>query len=188
MQLKVLIRAACLLVALFALARGSEGVSAADKPAAAKAAIPPRPDDPRAAKAYDVLETYCARCHQTGKLERPLASGSLANILDIDDLARDPVLVKPGTPDASRLYDVLETRHAPLDVFPGPNAASEPGPDDIEAVRRWIKDLPPSAQSCATRQPVRPVDIDQMMHDAQRLERDVGKGVRLISLVHLYNA
>src|SRR5262245_53674235 len=69
--------------------------------------IPPRPDDPKAAKAYGVFDTYCARCHQAGRLERPLASGGLANILSIDEQARDPVLVKPGIPDASRLYDVL---------------------------------------------------------------------------------
>ncbi len=84
---------------------------------AAAGTIPARPDEPRAAKAYGVFETHCARCHQTGRLETPLASGGLANILSIDEVARDPVLVKPGLPDASRIYDVLETRHSPLDVF-----------------------------------------------------------------------
>ena len=101
-----------------------------DKAAAAPPApkdapgVPPRPEEPRAAKAYDTLSTHCARCHQTGRLERPLASGGLSNILAIDDLARDPVLVKPGVPDASRLYDVLETRHAPLDVFTSGSVAA----------------------------------------------------------------
>ncbi|MET0638969.1 MAG: hypothetical protein ABWZ19_03015, partial [Hyphomicrobium sp.] len=121
-------------------------------------------------------------------MERPLASGGIANILSIDELARDPILVKPGIPDASRLYDVLETRHAPLDVFLGPNAAVEPTPDDVQAVRRWIKDIAPAGQACPSRQPVRPVDVDKMMRDAQRLERDQGKDVRFVSLVHLYNA
>ncbi len=150
--------------------------------------MPPRPDDPKAAKAYGVFDTYCARCHQTGRLERPLASGGLANILSIDDQARDPVLVKPGIPDASRLYDVLETRHVPLDVFSGPDVAAQPSPDDIEAVRRWIKDLSPAAQTCASRHPVRSEDVDKLMRDAQHLERDQGKDVRFISLVHLYNS
>ncbi|MET0432331.1 MAG: hypothetical protein ABWZ86_07620, partial [Hyphomicrobium sp.] len=98
-------------------------------------------------------------------MERPLASGGIANILSIDELARDPILVKPGIPDASRLYDVLETRHAPLDVFLGPNAAVEPTPDDVQAVRRWIKDIAPAGQACPSRQPVRPVDVDKMMRD-----------------------
>ncbi|AGK57897.1 hypothetical protein HYPDE_31113 [Hyphomicrobium denitrificans 1NES1] len=150
--------------------------------------VPLRPDEPRAAKAYDMLETYCARCHQSGRLERPLASGGLANILAIDELARDPVLVKPGLPDASRLYDVLETRHAPLDVFTGGPVTAEPQPEDIESIRGWIKDLPSSAQRCSPREPVRPEDMDKMMRDAQRLERDQGGDVRFISLANLYNS
>ncbi|MBS0252543.1 MAG: DUF4384 domain-containing protein [Proteobacteria bacterium] len=154
----------------------------------ASSAVPPRPEEPLAAKAYTVLDTYCARCHQTGKLEHPLASGGLANILDIDDLARDPILVKPGFPDASRLYDVLETRHAPLDVFTGPNPAAEPQPDDIIALRRWLKDIPNTAQTCPSRRPISLTDIDKLMRDAQHLERQQGKEVRFISLVHLYNA
>jgi mono/diheme cytochrome c family protein len=150
--------------------------------------VPQRPEEPRAAKAYDVFETYCARCHQAGRLEQPLASGGLADILAIDDLGRDPVLVKPGLPDASRLYDVLETRHAPLDVFVGGPATAEPQPEDIEAVRGWIRDLPPSVQRCSSREPVPSDDIDNMMRDAQRLERDQGDDVRFISLVNIYNS
>ena len=111
--------------------------------AAPRLTVPSRPDEPRAAKAYDVLETHCARCHQTGRLERPLASGGLADILSIDELARDPVLVRPGLPDASRLYDVFETRHSPLDVFSGTSGAAEPQPEDIESIRGWIRDLQP---------------------------------------------
>jgi hypothetical protein len=152
------------------------------------AEIPPRPDEPRAAKAYDVFGRYCARCHQSGRLERPLASGGLSNVLAIDDLARDPVLVKPGLPDASRLYDVLETRHAPLDVFTGGPVSEEPQPEDIESVRGWIRDLPASTQTCPPRHPLRSDDMNKMMRDAQRLERDQGGDVRFITLAHLYNS
>jgi hypothetical protein len=161
---------------------------AAGAGASPSAAVPSRPDEPRAAKVYEVLEAHCARCHQTGRLERPLASGGLANILAVHELARDPLLVKPGLPDASRLYDVLETRHAPLDVFSSSQGGSEPLPEEIGYVRGWIKDLAPDVQTCPGRQPVRPTDIDKMMRDAQRLERDQGRDVRFISLVHLYNA
>ena len=164
----------------------SAGQSSPAAPATATD-VPARPDEPEAARTYDVFETYCARCHQSGRLEQPLASGGLADILAIDELARDPLLVRPGIPDASRLYDVLETRHAPLEVFTGAGTA-EPQPDDIESVRRWIKNLPPDVRSCPSRQPVRRGDIDKMMRDAQRLERDQGKDVRFISLVHLYNS
>jgi hypothetical protein len=165
-------------------------IASPEKPSPGNAAttVPPRPDEPRAAKAYDVLETHCARCHQTGRLERPLASGGLADILSIDELAHDSVLVRPGLPDASRLYDVFETRHSPLDVFSGTPGTAEPQPEEIESIRGWIRDLPPAAQTCSSRQPVRPADVDKMMRDAQRLERDQGKDVRFISLVHLYNS
>ncbi len=149
--------------------------------------VPVRPEEPRAAKAYDVLQTYCARCHQSGRLEQPVASGDLANILSIDDLARDPVLIRPGIPDASRLYDVFETRHSPLDIFTAASGTAEPQPDDIENIRGWIRDIEPSVQACPARQPVRPADIDKMMRDAQRLERDQGGEVRFISLVSVYN-
>jgi len=182
---------ACLAATAFGIAFASTGAGAqvaAFLGASTAIAAPQRPEEPRAAKAYTVLETHCARCHQTGKLEQPLASGNLANILAIDDQARDPVLVRPGLPDASRLYDVFETRHAPLDVFTGPEAKPEPTPDDIQAIRRWIKDLPPAVQSCPSRQPVRPTELDNLMREAQRLERDQGKDVRFISLVHLYNS
>jgi hypothetical protein len=151
-------------------------------------AVPSRPDEARAANAYDVLETYCARCHQSGRLERPLASAGLANILSVDELARDPVLIRPGIPDASRLYDVFENRHAPLEVFPGTPGSNEPRPEDIESIRGWIRDLSPTVQTCPSRQPVRPADVNKMMRDAQRLERDQGSEVRFISLVHLYNS
>uniref|UniRef100_UPI00403FAB0A DUF4384 domain-containing protein n=1 Tax=Hyphomicrobium sp. ghe19 TaxID=2682968 RepID=UPI00403FAB0A len=191
MRLRHLTNSACLLASLLGLALVSNLAIAQVSPNARKNAavsVPVRPDEPRAAKAYSVLETHCARCHQAGRLERPLPSGGLANILAIQDQARDPVLVKPGLPDASRLYDVFETRHAPLDVFTGPDAKPEPTPDDILAVRRWIKDLAPAVQSCPSREPVRPAAIDKMMREVQHLERDQGKDVRFISLVHLYNS
>ncbi len=72
--------------------------------------------------------------------------------------------------------------------FPSAPGAAEPGPDEIESIRGWIRDLTPAAQACPSRQSVRPADVDKMMRDAQHLERDQGKDVRFISLVHLYNA
>ncbi len=191
MKFRYLIGCACLLVGYCGLAWMNDRILAAEiqnAMSAASSAVPARPDEPRAAKAYNVFERSCARCHQTGKLESPLASGGIADILSVDSLARDPLLVKPGIADASRLYEVFEARHAPLDVFSGAGAVSEPLPDDIESVRRWIRDLPPTVQQCPSRQAVRPVDVDKMMRDAQRLERDEAKDVRFISLVHLYNA
>lgn len=150
--------------------------------------IPQRPSEPRAANAYMIFDRHCARCHQSGKTVRPMVSGGLANILAIDELARDPVLVKPKLPDASRLYDVLVTRHAPLDVFADLPPGSEPEPEDIALIREWIKDLDPAKQQCTARRRVMPADVDQMMREAQLLEREHGDDVRFISLVHLASA
>jgi Domain of unknown function (DUF4384) len=150
--------------------------------------VPSRPDEPRAAKAYSVFEAHCARCHQTGKTEQPLASGSLANILAIDDLARDPLVVRPGLPDASPLYDILVTRHAPLDIYSDAADGIEPRPDDIEAVREWLRDLSPTVQACPDRKPITSEQRDAAMREAQRIERDGAKDLRFLSLTHLYNA
>ncbi len=150
--------------------------------------IPARPDEARAAKAYSVFEAHCARCHQTGKTEQPLASGGVSNILDVEALARDPLLIRPGLPDASPIYDILVTRHAPLEIYAEGPDASEPRPDDIEAVRDWISDIDPAKQTCADRQPLVPEKRDELIREAQRLERDAAKDLRFISLSHLYNS
>lgn len=150
--------------------------------------IPSRPDDPRGAKTYTVFEAHCARCHQAGKTQLPLASGGLANILALDELPRHPQTVRPGIPDASRIYDILVTRHAPLEVFTGQPDGDEPTPDDIESVRDWIKDLEPETAGCRERTPVRPSDVEALVRDALKIEREGAKDFRFISLAHLYNA
>lgn len=162
------------------------GPAVAQQAEPAQSSIPKRPQDPRALKAYAVFNQHCARCHQTGKTDEPLASGNLANILDIAALARDPLVTRPGLPDASPLYDILVTRHAPLDIYD--SADSEPRPEDIEAVRDWISQLPPETQTCPDRKPISPDRRDAWMRDAQKLERDQANDLRFISLIHLYNA
>lgn len=151
-------------------------------------AIPPRPDEARAAKAYAVFENHCARCHQVGRTERLRPSGGLANILDVDQLMRDPVLVRPGLPDASRLYDILATRHAPLDVYADAASATEPKPEDVEAVREWIADLGSGVQACHARAPITAAAIETLVRDAQTVERDGARDLRFVSLAHLFNA
>lgn len=157
-------------------------------PAEPGVVVPKRPSEPRAAKAYSVFEPHCARCHQTGKLENPLASGSIANILAIDKLAADPHVVRPGIPDASLIYDILVTRHAPLEIYGSGPDAPEPQLEEIQAVREWIRDLNPRVQSCPDRKPLKQTDRDALMREAQRLERESAKDLRFVSLEHLYEA
>jgi mono/diheme cytochrome c family protein len=163
-------------------------VAGAAEQSATSASAPGRPDEPRAAKVYDIFETHCARCHQTGRLQTPLASGGLADIMAVDVISHDPARVRPGFPDASPLYAILESNHAPLDVYAEGSRRDEPRPEDIENVRDWIENLPADRPACSNRKPIRQADVDHMMRDAQRLERDEGGDVRFISLVHLYNA
>lgn len=147
--------------------------------------IPPRPDDPRAAKVYSVFETHCARCHQSGKLEnRSWAAGGITNILSLTDVASDPALVRPGSPDASPIYEVLRTLHAPVAAF----ITEEPQPDDAEAVRNWIRELPAAQQACGGRPPIKSQAVEAMIDEALRVARDGAKDLRFISLVNLYNA
>ena len=149
--------------------------------------IPPRPDDPRAAKVYTLLETHCARCHQAGKTETPLTSGTIANILAVGAVASDPLLIKPGLPDASRLYDMIVSRHAPLEIYAGLPQLGEPEPDDIEALRTWIKDLPPASQGCTDRKIMTAADVDELALAAITEEKEDPRDLRFISLANLYN-
>ncbi len=162
--------------------------ASAPAPASSAAtAIPPRPEDPRSAKVYTVLETHCARCHQNGKIEgKPEAAGGIANILSVSELANDPMLVRPGSPDASLLYEVLRSRHEPVEIFT--NDALEPGPDDLDTVREWIREVPATPRECPSRSPIKSAAIEALIEEALRIERDGAKDLRFISLVNLYNA
>ncbi len=91
-----------------------------------------------------MLERHCARCHQTGKLTRETPAARLGNILSLDVIARNPRLVQPGNPDASRLWTHMMRRLMPYDVFQEHNGGAEPSAEEILAVRGWIEALPPA--------------------------------------------
>ncbi len=104
--------------------------------------VPAPPKDVIAGKAYGALERNCAGCHQTGMLPPGTAAGGgLGNILALTELARTPGLVRPGLPDASRLYNVALTQERHLDIFNDP-AVPEPLADEVQAIRDWITELP----------------------------------------------
>ncbi|MGL4396990.1 MAG: DUF4384 domain-containing protein [Hyphomicrobium sp.] len=145
--------------------------------------LPQRPDEPRAAKAFGVLETHCARCHQTGLVTAATAAGGFANVLALDEIAADPALIVQGSPDASKIIDILMTSHADAGVF---DAADDRQPvaDDIEAVRDWIRDLRVPPQTCNVA-PLRRDSAHALMREALLLEREGSADVRFISLAHL---
>ncbi len=101
-----------------------------------------QPLDPAAAKAFDVLENHCARCHQAGELSpgaKP--SGDFGNVLHLQDLARDRHFVQPGNPDGSPLYTSMLKRDMPYDVLHKFEPRARPSVDEIGAVRDWIEGL-----------------------------------------------
>ena len=151
--------------------------------------VPAPPANVVAAKAYAMLERNCAGCHQAGKLEgRPPAAG-IANLLALDEIARDPSLVRPGVPDASRIYNVALTHELHLDEFNDP-AVAIPSSTETQALRDWIGDLSQQqADRCGGRLSVPQARVGQMIEGAlaaQAPER--ARQTRFLSLAHLHNA
>lgn len=185
-------------------------------PAAIETVVPAEPRDEPAAAAYRVLDRHCARCHQSGRLAgRALPEGGIAEILDLDAVARRADLVRPGEPDASPLFQVMAARQMPPELrrpsapaseakaspandpgtarlipaqnASGPIAAAFAGPDaaDLAAVRRWIRTLPPAA-GCGERAFLGRAEI--MAEVARRLGAEAATGdLRFVSLASLVN-
>lgn len=109
-------------------------------PAGAQAPASP-PVDSAAAGAFAVLEKHCAQCHQAGRLDRPAAAGAIGNILRLDEIARDPFLVRPGNPDGSRLYTLMLRRLMPPEAHREAAGLKPPRPDELAKVREWISRL-----------------------------------------------
>jgi hypothetical protein len=152
-------------------------------PDAGPAVIPAPPEDPTQAKVYAVLDRLCAQCHQTGKLAVPQPGYGLGHILDIPRLAADPTLVKPGNPDGSRLYTLLQIRSAPHDVDSA-GKDLEVAASDLDALRDWINGVKP-ATACPDRAPLTLADDEQAIASAAN---DTPLTTRYLSLRALYNA
>ncbi len=172
--------------------RGPSAVAQAPAEIQAVAAfqpVKPGADPPAAvaaAKAYAVLQSACARCHQADRADH-LPAGNLGNILDLDALAREPGLVQPGLPDASRLYTMMLDHHLPLDVFSGAHADGL-SPIEIEAVRDWIEQLPAATRACPDRNPIAVARLSELMSGWLEQTGASASQTRFISLAHLYNA
>jgi hypothetical protein len=184
----VMAMVAALLLAAGGLSAATEAeTAAAGVPTAAASAtqptVPAPPADARAAKAYAVFDEFCARCHQTGKLQLPAAARPLANILMIDEVALDATLVRPGLPDASPLYTIMLRQHATVDLEAVPGAAA------IQAVRDWIGDLPETSPNCGGRPKISPTEIELAVSSSLAgLAEEKRKEVRYVTLSHLVDA
>lgn len=136
---------------------------------------PLAPAEPRAAKAFDVFDRHCARCHESRRLQARLPAAGLANILDLDALANRRDLVRPGQPDGSPLYVSMVSRRMPYDVLHELQPGAEPTPQEIADVRAWIEGLP-AARTCTAGAGLSQdldtiIETDLRRFDAQKAER-----------------
>ncbi len=89
--------------------------------------------------AQDMLDKHCARCHQDGKLvKREKAAKGFGDAMQLDQLLGNPDRVVPGTPDASKIFQVIVNGQMPKDVFEGESDKLAPSAEEIDALRTWI--------------------------------------------------
>ncbi|MGE0627994.1 MAG: DUF4384 domain-containing protein [Hyphomicrobiaceae bacterium] len=157
------------------------------QPAPASTAVPREPEDIVAYKAYAALDRHCARCHQHGRRGANVSGGGIANILALDEIARDPSLVRPGLPDASRLYTSILAGSMPPDEKDGD--VQEPTPLEMQALRDWIKELPVAGAGCGEQRRLMPEMIGQQIAQAlDGLAPETARVTRFLSLANLYNS
>lgn len=150
--------------------------------------VPPRPEASAAAGAYDVLDAHCSRCHQRGRQQPPYAATGLTNILALDELARDPSLVRPGLPDGSALYTSVLRRAMPPEAALGDAVSmTRPTAEEVEALRAWIDDLPPAVAPQCSRSaaPGRRIEADRLLRALRGLPPAVAARMRFVSLAHI---
>ena len=95
--------------------------------------------------------------------------------------------MRPGNPDASRLYTHMLRRLMPFDVHQENNGGVEPTAEEIQAVRTWISRLKP-APACQDRRFVTlAAEADALKRAAEQAGPAVNR-LRFVSLSHLYNA
>ncbi len=178
----------------------------AEEPAAAEAAAPPvtveivadtapavavvPPTDPKLLAVFEMLEKHCARCHQDGKLANRLRPAkNFGDVLDLERLARDPNLIQPGNPDASRLYKQIVKKEMPYDTYYEFSGA-EPTVEEVTALRDWIEGLGETqSASCEKRKFMTNEDVVGAIAADLQAEADHRvKGMRYFTLVNLANA
>ena len=154
-------------------------------PPTAQVEVPKPPADPTAAKVYAVFDKQCASCHQNGRLTVAAPGGTLGGILDLPTLSADATLVRPGQPDVSPLYMMLQASPGH-----GTDAAGkdiELTASDIDALRDWIASLKPQ-NHCKGRDPVQADAAADSMGKYLETAATTAKDSRFLTLTHVYNA
>ena len=157
----------------------------------AELAAIPKPSSEIEKAAYDALNKHCARCHQTGKLDRLKPAKGFGNVLHLRELANDPNLVLPGNPDGSKLLQQILNQNMPYDYYKdGDVLASVPDENDIKAISTWITSLAATRYAaCEGRTYLYNEGIiNKIAEDLNSLPDHRIKNTRYITLTHLYNS
>lgn len=148
------------------------------------------PTDPKALAAFQMLEKHCSRCHQDGMLKNRLRPAkNFGDVLDLEQLARDPNLIQPGNPDASRIYKQIVKKEMPYDVY-YEFSGSEPTAEEITALRDWIEGLGDTqTASCEKHKFMTNEDVvGAIAADLQSEADHRVKGMRYFTLTNVANA
>ena len=163
-----------------------------EKDAEAAAANIPQPSNPIEAAAYVALDRHCARCHQFGKLDgRQKPAHGFGNVLHLAQMAKDPNLVIPGNPDASKLVQQILNKNMPYDYYQdGQTWLEPPTQSDVAAIRTWISSLAEErAAACASHTFIGNDQVLGMVSaDINQLQDYRVAGTRYIVLTNLYNS
>lgn len=168
-------------------------VAAVGSAAAEEGPQPPATATPQASATVvqQFLRRHCATCHGSTAQER--GRGPVALIGGIDDLdwLASSAYVIPGDPDASRIFAVVQERHAPLEHFKPWGQESGPTAGDVRRLRDWIAELTPD--------PVDRCRDGRVYVSNRQIARSVlsaasaagaGRAIdqRYLSLAHIWNA
>jgi mono/diheme cytochrome c family protein len=150
----------------------------------AHAASPPTTPAPEAlaAKARDVLQTHCHRCHgRDGSNE-----GGFSYVLDAGKLVERRKVVA-GEPGKSRLFKRITSGDNPM---PPADELDRPTAEDVAVVKRWIEAGAPSFVPVEPdRDPLSPGQVIRLVHeDLQGQSPRERPFLRYLTLTHLYNA
>ncbi len=150
---------------------------------------PPLPADatPEETAAYNVLNKYCASCHQDGALEAGLAKpkAGFGHVLDVRRLSQDPQLVALGAPEKSKLYQVI-AGGAPAMPDNCWDPSCTPSPEEMAALQSWIAAL---GESAPDERPFIPMDrlFEMAQADLQSQPTNRRDRIRYLSMRTLWN-
>jgi len=149
-----------------------------------------RPDGKVPREAFDALAEHCARCHQEGRLKRAKPASDFGNILQLDEIASDPHLIRPGNPDGSPLFSRIVKQEMPYDVYTEFSGGSEPSKEDVQAIYDWIESLDPkTVAGCGNRKPVDTAQlVSSISGDLNKRPANRRKSMRYLTLTNHFNA